>query len=64
MDFRKRKDHLPEEDILRIFIGVCHGVAAFHNHEPAWAHRDIKVSLSVIILMSTLVSLKAGLMRV
>jgi serine/threonine protein kinase len=47
MQLRKEKGSLPESDILRIFKGICEGTLAFHRHEPAWAHRDIKVILNL-----------------
>lgn len=28
-----------EVEALVLFIGVCRGVAALHQHEPSWAHR-------------------------
>lgn len=33
---------MDEGDALRIFAQVCVGVAAFHAHSPALAHRDVK----------------------
>lgn len=30
-----------EREALRVFLGVCRGVRAFHAHEPPWAHRDL-----------------------
>lgn len=30
---------LGEVEALFIFAGVCRGVQALHDHEPAWAHR-------------------------
>jgi serine/threonine protein kinase len=50
------KEYMTETTILRIFLGICEGVACFHEAEPALAHRDIKVpSLFFFSLLSTLV---------
>lgn len=32
----------PEQEALALALGVVEGMAAFHHHSPAWAHRDIK----------------------
>jgi serine/threonine kinase 16 len=38
----KEKEYMSEPTILRIFIGICEGVACLHHAEPPLAHRDIK----------------------
>lgn len=41
---------LGEDEILRIFAGVCAGVAVLHSANPPVAHRDIKVRCTVFPL--------------
>eukprot|EP01083_Nonionella_stella_P316162 1144939_1 len=36
-------DFMEEMRILTIFIKICYGVNELHRHDPAWAHRDIKL---------------------
>ncbi|XP_076460485.1 serine/threonine-protein kinase 16-like [Babylonia areolata] len=38
----KRSEKMQESEIWRIFLGVCKGVSAMHNHDPPYAHRDLK----------------------
>ena len=33
---------LAEQEILRLFLGLCAGVSVLHSHVPPLAHRDIK----------------------
>ena len=35
---------MSESRALHIFLQVCYGVRALHEHNPPWAHRDLKVS--------------------
>ena len=35
----EKGQRLPEKVALKIFEGILNGVAQFHDHEPAWAHR-------------------------
>ena len=39
---KKQDKHFPERELLQLFLGICKGLQAFHQHEPVWAHRDIK----------------------
>jgi len=38
----KAGTRMPEKVALRIFEGVLQGILQFHQHTPAWAHRDVK----------------------
>lgn len=38
----KRSEKMSESEIWRLFLGVCKGVSAMHNHDPPYAHRDLK----------------------
>ncbi|KAK7109106.1 serine/threonine-protein kinase 16-like [Littorina saxatilis] len=38
----KRSEKMAESEIWRIFLGMCQGVSSMHNHDPPYAHRDIK----------------------
>ncbi|XP_055850748.1 serine/threonine-protein kinase 16 [Episyrphus balteatus] len=41
----KREDHMPEAQILQIFLGICDGVKALHEAKPQpLAHRDLKTA--------------------
>lgn len=36
--------HLSESEVLRLFSGICQGVAAMHAARPPLAHRDLKTA--------------------
>lgn len=38
----KKSEHMKEEEIWRIFLGICKAVKELHRHNPPYAHRDIK----------------------
>lgn len=41
----KKQDHMPEAQILQIFLGVCEGLRAIHETKPVpLAHRDLKTA--------------------
>lgn len=41
----KKMDHMPEAQILQIFLGVCEGLRAIHEAKPVpLAHRDLKTA--------------------
>jgi serine/threonine kinase 16 len=40
----KKRTPFTEQQILRIFLGICNGIRALHEHEPPQAHNDIKPS--------------------
>lgn len=46
LQLRSRKqDHMPEAQILQIFLGVCEGLKAIHEAMPVpLAHRDLKTA--------------------
>ncbi|XP_033166068.1 serine/threonine-protein kinase 16 [Drosophila mauritiana] len=46
LQLRSRKqDHMPEAQILQIFLGVCEGLKAIHEAKPVpLAHRDLKTA--------------------
>ncbi|XP_030374152.1 serine/threonine-protein kinase 16 [Scaptodrosophila lebanonensis] len=46
LQMRARKlDHMPEAQILQIFLGICEGVKAIHEAKPVpLAHRDLKTA--------------------
>jgi serine/threonine kinase 16 len=35
-------DYIPIETVLKIIIGLCRGLEAFHTHQPPLAFRDLK----------------------
>ncbi|XP_059179306.1 serine/threonine-protein kinase 16-like [Physella acuta] len=35
-------EHLGEETIWKLMLGICQGIKAMHDHNPPYAHRDIK----------------------
>lgn len=35
----KRSEKMAESEIWHVFLGVCRGVSAMHNHDPPYAHR-------------------------
>lgn len=37
-----RGHRIPEAKIMQMFGSLCDAVLAFHSHQPAYAHRDIK----------------------
>uniref|UniRef100_A0A914W0L8 Myosin heavy chain n=1 Tax=Plectus sambesii TaxID=2011161 RepID=A0A914W0L8_9BILA len=40
---RVRSQHISEDRVLRLFLGICRGVEAFHTQSPTpLAHRDLK----------------------
>lgn len=49
----KRKP-FTEQEILRIFLGICEGIKALHDQQPPLAHNDIKVTIVLEILFSYL----------
>ncbi|KAH8243155.1 hypothetical protein KR032_004997 [Drosophila birchii] len=41
----RKQDHMPEAQILQIFLGVCEGLKAIHEAKPVpLAHRDLKTA--------------------
>lgn len=41
----KKQDHMPEAQILQIFLGICDGLKAIHEAKPVpLAHRDLKTA--------------------
>lgn len=41
----RKQDHMPEAQILQIFLGVCEGLRAIHETKPVpLAHRDLKTA--------------------
>ncbi|KAH8360269.1 hypothetical protein KR093_011831 [Drosophila rubida] len=41
----RKQDHMPEAQILQIFLGVCEGLKAIHESKPVpLAHRDLKTA--------------------
>lgn len=41
----RKQDHMPEAQILQIFLGVCEGLRAIHEAKPVpLAHRDLKTA--------------------
>ena len=41
----KRNDHMPESEVVNIFLGVCEGLKSFHEAKPfPLAHRDLKTA--------------------
>lgn len=44
-----RQDYMKEEEVLRIFLGVCEALKVLHEFKPdALAHRDLKTGYSKI----------------
>eukprot|EP00761_Pharyngomonas_kirbyi_P014669 gb/GECH01014699.1/.p1 GENE.gb/GECH01014699.1/~~gb/GECH01014699.1/.p1 ORF type:complete len:305 (+),score=61.60 gb/GECH01014699.1/:1-915(+) len=41
-ELERENRHIPERLILQIFQQICSAVQCLHQHEPAWAHYDIK----------------------
>lgn len=45
----KINDHMSEEQVLQIFVGICEGLKALHEAKPEpLAHRDLKTGLTSI----------------
>ncbi|ALC45301.1 CG1227 [Drosophila busckii] len=41
----RKQDHMPEAQILQIFLGICEGLRAIHESKPVpLAHRDLKTA--------------------
>lgn len=44
----KCNDHMSEEQVLQIFVGICEGLKALHEAKPdPLAHRDLKTGLKI-----------------
>lgn len=42
----KGRDHMSEEQVLQIFVGICEGLKALHEAKPEpLAHRDLKTGM-------------------
>uniref|UniRef100_A0A1A9WL85 non-specific serine/threonine protein kinase n=1 Tax=Glossina brevipalpis TaxID=37001 RepID=A0A1A9WL85_9MUSC len=41
----KKRDHMPEAQVMQIFLGICEGLRAIHDAKPVpLAHRDLKTA--------------------
>lgn len=42
----KQKDFMAEDQVLRLFLGICEGLKALHEAKPTpLAHRDLKTGM-------------------
>ncbi|XP_005096441.1 serine/threonine-protein kinase 16 [Aplysia californica] len=37
-----KKEKFTEDEIWKLMLGICKGIKALHDHNPPYAHRDIK----------------------
>jgi serine/threonine protein kinase len=47
----EKKQPIPEKVILKVVLGVCLALKELHDSNPPIAHRDIKVLLSIEMIM-------------
>lgn len=51
----KCDDHMSEEQVLQIFVGICEGLKALHEAKPEpLAHRDLKTGMQNVSVFKSL----------